>query len=172
MTRDNSINKRYSKLEKEKLIARMLPPENISVTDLSKETGISKSTLQTWKTKAGNPKNTENNTVKRVVTPRDKFLTVMETYLLSEAELARYCREKGLFVEDVKKWHNACLNSTNGNADSDDVKELKLKQQEDAKRIKALEKDLQFKEKALAETAALLVLRKKLQAILVDNVED
>lgn len=106
------------------------------------------------------------------MTPKDRFLTVMETYLLSEAELARYCREKGLFVEDVKKWHNACLNSTAGNADSDDVKELKLKQQEDAKRIKALEKDLQFKEKALAETAALLVLRKKLQAILVENVED
>jgi|BioPla2DNA2_1021312.scaffolds.fasta_scaffold54685_2 transposase len=172
MARENSTNKRYSKLEKEKLIARMLPPENISVSDLSKETGISKSTLQTWKTKAVNPKNTENNTGKRVVTPKDRFLTVMETYLLSEAELARYCREKGLFVEDVKKWHNACLNSTAGNADSDDVKELKLKQQEDAKRIKALEKDLQFKEKALAETAALLVLRKKLQAILVENVED
>ncbi|WP_373899723.1 transposase [Haloimpatiens sp. FM7315] len=91
MTKGNGINKRYSKLEKEKLIARMLPPENISVSDLSKETGVSKSTLQTWKTKAGNPKNTENNTGKRVVTPKNKFLTVMETYLLSEAELARYC---------------------------------------------------------------------------------
>lgn len=126
MARENSINKRYSKLEKEKLIARMLPPENISVSDLSKETGISKSTLQTWKTKAGNPKNSENNTVKRVVTPKDRFLIVMKTYLLSEAELARYCREK----------------------------------------------DLQLKEKALTETATLLVLRKKLQAILVENVED
>lgn len=150
----------------------MLPPESISVSDLSKETGISKSTLQTWKTKAVKPKNTENNIGKRVVTPKDRFLIVMDTYLLSEAELARYCREKGLFVEDVKKWYNACLNSTSGNADSDDVKDLKLKQQEDAKKIKALEKDLQFKEKALAETTALLVLRKKLQAILVDNVDD
>lgn len=172
MARENSMNKRYSKLEKEKLISRMLPPESISVSDLSKETGISKSTLQTWKTKAVKPKNTENNNGKRVVSPKDRFLIVMDTYLLSEAELARYCREKGLFVEDVKKWHNACLNSTSSNADSDDVKELKLKQQEDAKKIKALEKDLQFKEKALAETAALLVLRKKLQAILVENVED
>ena len=142
MTRDYSINKKYSKLEKEKLVTRMLPPENISVTDLSKETGISKSTLQTWKTKARNPENTENNAGKRIVTPKDKFLTVMETYLLSEAELSRYCREKGLFVEDVKKWHNAYLNSTSSNVDSNDVKGLKLKQQEDAKKIKTLEKDL------------------------------
>ena len=115
MTKDNSINKRYGKLEKERLIARMLPPENISVTNLSKETGISKSTLQTWKTKAKNLNNTDNNSGKKIVTPKDKFITVMETYLLSEAELSRYCRERGLFVEDVKKWHNACLNSTSIN---------------------------------------------------------
>lgn len=172
MTRENVSNKRYSKLEKEKLIARMLPPESITVTELSKETGINKSTLQTWKTKVSKVNNNENNNGKRVVTPKDRFLIVMETYLLSEAELGRYCREKGLFVEDVKKWHNACINSTMGNADCDEVKELKLKQQEDIKRIKSLEKELHIKEKALAETAALLVLRKKLQAILVDNVED
>ncbi len=35
----------------------------------------------------------------------------------------------------------------------------------DEQRIKELEKDLRYKEKALAETAALLVLRKKAQAI-------
>ena len=50
MIRDNSGNKRYSKLEKEKLITKLFPLESISVTELSKETGISKSTLQTWKT--------------------------------------------------------------------------------------------------------------------------
>jgi transposase len=45
-------NRKYTKEEKEKLIARMLPPENYSVSKLAKETGISKSTLATWKTKA------------------------------------------------------------------------------------------------------------------------
>lgn len=172
MTKDNSRNKRYSKLEKEKLITRLFPPESISVTELSKETGISKSTLQTWKTQASKVKSNENGTGKKVISPKDRFLIVMETYLLTEAELSRYCREKGLFVQDVKKWHDACISSTNNSVDSEEVKELKNKQHNDAKKIKSLEKELYIKDKALAETAALLVLRKKLQAILVDNEED
>lgn len=52
MTRDNKNNKRYTKEEKESLVRRMLPPENISTSLLSIETGISKSTLATWKSKA------------------------------------------------------------------------------------------------------------------------
>ena len=43
---------------------------------------------------------------------------------------------------------------------------------EDQKRIRALEKELNRKEKALAEVAALLVLRKKAQAIWGDTSED
>lgn len=49
MTRDN---KRYTKEEKESLVRRMLPPENISTSLLSIETGISKPTLATCKSKA------------------------------------------------------------------------------------------------------------------------
>ncbi|WP_419653125.1 hypothetical protein, partial [Thiolapillus sp.] len=40
---------------------------------------------------------------------------------------------------------------------------------QDEKRIKELERELKRKEKALAETAALLVLRKKAQAIWGDG---
>lgn len=31
-----------------------------------------------------------------------KFATVLETASLNEAELSEYCREKGLYVEQVK----------------------------------------------------------------------
>lgn len=172
MTIDEKKKRRYSKLEKERLVSRLLPPENISVTELSKETGISKSTLQTWKTNALETKDPGKNKGKKVITPKDKFLIVMETYLLSEIELSKYCRENGLFVEEVKNWHAACINSASSEAENINVKEFKIKQQEDAKKIRALEKELYIKDKALAETTALLVLRKKLHAILVENEED
>lgn len=136
MTKDNNRNKRYSKLEKEKLIRRLLPPESISVTELSKETGISKSTLQTWKTQATKRKDNENNNVNKLISSKDRFLLVMEIYLLSEAELSRHCGENDPFLEDAKKWQNACINSINSNVDSDDVKELKNKQQNDARKLK------------------------------------
>jgi hypothetical protein len=42
----------------------------------------------------------------------------------------------------------------------------------DRKRIKQLEKELLRKEKALAEAAALIILRKKAQAIWGDPEED
>ena len=42
----------------------------------------------------------------------------------------------------------------------------------DAKKIRALEKELQRKDKALAETAALLVLKKKVQEIWGDEDDE
>ena len=162
--------KKYTKEEKTGLVARLFPPESISVGMLSNETGISKSTLATWKKKAeefnGNIK------PKRRLTPNDKFLIVMEAYNMTEIALARYCREKGLYYDEVKKWSSVCMDANNNAGDSVDIKELKAVRQEDSKRIKALEKELTRKEKALAEAAALLILRKKLQAILVENEED
>lgn len=170
MTRDNSKNKRYTKEEKEKLLARMLPPESISPTNLSIETGISKSTLATWKAKAtqiGFKKVKSSNKI----SSKEKFIIVMETYTLSEFELSRYCREHGLYVEEVKQWRSSCLAANDGfkNSNNDNLEE-ELK--EEKKKSKELAKDLRRKEKALAETAALLVLRKKLDAIFGENEED
>jgi hypothetical protein len=162
--------KKYNKEEKDALVTRLFPPENISVGVLSNETGISKSTLSTWKKKVEQI----NGIVKpkRKLSPNEKFLIVMETYSLTEIELSRYCREKGLYYNEIKKWSSLCVSANNKLVDSEDIKELKAGKLDDSKRIKALEKELNRKEKALAEAAALMLLRKKLQAILVENVED
>lgn len=168
---NNIKGNRYSHEEKEKLIARMLPPENISLAKLAKETGISKSTLSTWKNKAASKDN--GNTViksKGLISSKDKFLIVLETYTMSEIELSKYCRENSLYVEDVKRWRISCTIAND--TESVDTKELRQELADDKKKIKSLEKELQRKEKALAETAALLVLRKKLGAILGDQEED
>jgi hypothetical protein len=82
---------------------------------------------------------------------------------LSEAELAEYCRKRGLYPEQVKAWRRACEEA---NAwEEAQSRRLKASVREDKKRIKGLERALREKEKALAETAALLVLRKKAEAI-------
>ncbi|HID71088.1 MAG TPA: hypothetical protein EYP35_11735 [Desulfobacterales bacterium] len=44
--------KKYPKELKESIIARMLPPNNISVPEIVRETGIPKDTLYTWRSKA------------------------------------------------------------------------------------------------------------------------
>ena len=164
------VTRRYTKEEIAGYVARLLPPENKSLGELSSETGISKSTLSTWKRKAEKEKG--NTKPKRNLTPNEKFLVAMETYGLSEIELSRYCRENGLYYEEVKAWISACANANSKIEDREDIKDLKASKIEDSKRIKELEKELNRKEKALAEAAALLILRKKLQAILGESEED
>ena len=89
---------------------------------------------------------------------------------MNEAELSEYCRAKGLYVEQVKAWK---ADSLKGFASSRE-QELEARQQRkaDRKEIKQLKRELRQKEKALAETAALLVLRKKLDAFWENYNED
>jgi transposase len=88
---------------------------------------------------------------------------------LSEHELAEYCRKHGLYPEHLVTWKQNCL-AANQPKHRQLVDEQRAVRSEKA-RIRALEKELRRKDKALAELAALLVLQEKLSA-LRDNEED
>ncbi len=170
MTEKNGA--RYSQEQKEAIIKRMMPPNNESVSRISKEVGISDVTLYKWRRAAraagvatpGNGQTSDN------WNSQDKFLIVMETFAMNESELAEYCRKKGLYREQIEAWKNVCLQA-NGQV-FDQAKQLNGALKEEQKRAKQLEKELQKKEKALAEAAALLLLRKKAQAIWGDDEEE
>lgn len=129
------------------------------------EEGISEPTLYNWRTEAKNKGIPVPGSGKQGEDwPAEaKFAAVVETASLSEAGLSEYCRKKGLYPEQIEAWKQACINGTLG--DSELNKEVRSQSQRDRKRIKELEKELRRKEKALAEAAALLVLRKKLDAL-------
>ena len=93
---------------------------------------------------------------------------MLETSALNEAELAEYCRKKGLYTDQINAWRSKCMQANEKTL----TKEHKTGKLTDRKRIKKLEKELNRKEKALAETAALLVLRKKANAIWGENEDD
>lgn len=160
---------RYNIEFKNSIIARMMPPINQSISEISSETGIPEPTLHRWRNKArskGFAAPADGQEAERWST-QDKFLIVVETASLSEIELAEYCRTKGLFVEQVQAWRDACLQANGGVAQESARYQQELKQEKI--RAKQLEKELQRKEAALAETAALLVLRKKANAIWGDG---
>ena len=89
---------------------------------------------------------------------------------MNETELAEYARKKGLYVEQIKAWKDACMNANGGVAREAARLNRELKDSEKERR--KLEKALARKEKALAETAALLVLRKKADAIWGDPEDE
>lgn len=163
---------RYSKEFKEKVLLRMMPPNNESVSHIARDSGLSEGTLYKWQKEArasgfaipGGDKESEKWST------RDKFSIVVETATLSEIELAEYCRAKGLFVEQVEAWRDACMQANGGIAEqaSKLQKELRHKERD----MKMLARELKRKEAALAETAALLVLRKKARAIWGDQEDE
>ena len=148
----------YSQELKEALLRRMLPPNNESITKISKEEGISEQTLRNWRDKARKEGYAApgTNASPDDWSTQDKFLVVVETASMNETELAEYARKKGLYVEQIKAWKDACLNANGGVAKEAARLNRELKDSE--KERKKLEKELQRKEKALAEAAALLVL--------------
>jgi transposase len=81
--------------------------------------------------------------------------------------MAEYCRSKGLYVEQVNAWKDACMQANGGVAEQAARLQKELRQKE--RDYKKLEQELRRKEAALAETAALLVLRKKANAIWGDG---
>lgn len=162
----------YTPEHKAEIVIRMMPPNNESVLAISREEGIPEATLYKWRKDARVAGNATpgNGKTSDKWTSQDKFLVVMETFAMNEFELAKYCRKKGLYREQINAWKGICLQANNQVFDQ--AKQLNAQLKEEQKRAKVLERNLQRKEKALAEAAALLLLRKKAQAIWGDDVEE
>lgn len=158
---------RYTQEKKEHALSLMAAPQNKPVTDVAQLTGVPEGTLYLWRKQAreqgravpGDGQNPEQWSA------ADKFAVVLEAAPLNEAELGAYCRRKGMLVEQLERWRtevHAVLSGSQGGA-------AKSERAADKKRIRDLEKDLRRKEKALAETAALLVLSRKYEALWTDG---
>lgn len=159
---------------KEQGVTWLLPPYSWSIRHIARKLDLSPSVIARWRLELVQqgllPENEKISSVDgNEWTPERRFSVVIETATLSEMELADYCRRMGLFVGQVKEWR----------AISIQAHEMKMaesrradKELREAKtRLRELEKELLRKDKALAEAAALLMLREKFNA-LWDNSEE
>ena len=166
--------RRYSEAVKADVRRRMSPPQRQSVARISEELGIHVVTLYNWR-KLWRLQGTVVPASEKEPegwSATDKFTVVMETAGLNETELSAYCRERGLFPEQVSRWRQAAQDA---NAQPvltmAEQKEHERLRAQDQREIKALKNELQRKEKAMAEMAALLVLRKKWEAFCSEDAE-
>jgi transposase len=148
---------RYGQAFKDKAVARLLPPHSAPLEVVSREMGIGAHTLQRWRDEA--PSRPERA---RAWTADARLEAVITTAAMNEAAQSAWCREHGVFPADLDKWRASC---TTALSDPEDVRASAQATRADRKRIKELERDLLRKDRALAETAALLVLSKKVAAI-------
>jgi transposase len=153
----------------------MSPPMRQSVAQISTELGIHVVTLYNWR-KAWR--------LQGEVVPAsekdpegwgatDKFTVVLETAGLNATELSAYCRERGLYPEQVERWRQASQDANEKPVLTlKEQKELERLRAQDQKEIKRLKQELRRKEKALAEAAALLIASKKIQAFWGEDGDD
>jgi transposase-like protein len=153
----------------------MSPPQRQSVAQISAELGIHVVTLYNWR-KAWR--------LQGEVVPAsekdpegwgatDKFTVVLETAGLNATELSAYCRERGLYPEQVERWRQASQDANEKPVLTlKEQKELERLRAQDQKEIKRLKQELRRKKKALAEAAALLIASKKIQAFWGEDGDD
>jgi len=166
--------RRYSEAVKADVRRLMSPPHKQSVDWISEELGIHLATLYNWR-KAwwlqgevvpSSEKDPEGWTA------ADKFTVVLESAGFNATELSAYGRERGLLPEQVdrgrQRAQDANANEVLTMAEKKGFEKLRAQDQQE---IKQLKKELQRKEKALAEAAALLVLRKKWDAFCSEGEE-
>lgn len=156
---------KVTKEEKANIIRRMMPPYNERVVDISEETGINQKRLYGWRKQAKETGDLVADIEKSNSSwsSKEKFMIVVESMSMNEAELGDYCRRKGLYRDQLESWKFACMGA-NG-IQVKPVKDLSSELKESQQKEKELSKELRKKEKALAEAAALLLLRKKAHAI-------
>ena len=97
-----------------------------------------------------------------------KLTAVLESSELSDDELGEFLRRKGLHEAQLTEWRERLSKAAPDVFDPPRRQKPSLEK----KRIRELTKELWRKDKALAETAALLVLKKKAQAIWGDEDDD
>lgn len=157
---------RYSEERRQAVVAKLLPPHNLTPHEVAEQEGISVATVYKWRKEARAEGRCLPDALGKGAdgwSSRDKFTAVVESAAMNAEEIAEYGRRRGLYPEQLERWRHDCeqaasLSHTERQREADEARQQR-------KRIKQLEKELARKNEALAETAALLALRKKARAI-------
>ena len=146
--------------------------EDQTITAIAKQHTVSRSALSRWiqEVKAGklsNDKQTQEQC------PSDwnvqaKIAAVTATQGQSEEQRSVYCREKGIYPHHLEQWEQELMNKPN----DDKLKQYRADIRALKDENKQLQRELRRKEKALAEAAALIILKKKAQALFNPDGED
>jgi transposase-like protein len=159
----------YSSGMKAAIIKRIIPPDEEAVAVVSRETGISANTLYNWKKQAAEGMLDLDNSAIRPNDrqPGEKLSLLLESKSLSQEERGEWLRSRGLHSEHLPQWEQELrdLVTNKEKQQRQQINDLKKKKRE-------LEKELARKDKALAEMAALMTLKKKADAIWGDEEDD
>ena len=152
---------RYSSAFKSRMLRRLLGPSAMSANALAQEVGVGQTVLSRWLRESHTVEGMTSSKKKRW-TGAEKLRVVIAAQGLSESELGALLRREGLHETELTAWQTAAEAALNEPG-------RRTSRSTEQQRIHELERELRRKDAALAETAALLVLKKKVQAIWGDG---
>lgn len=160
--------RQYPEEFKLKMVEKLAHPGGPSAQALAQETGVSQTTLSRWLRQAGRVHGMGKKKSKRPGdwTAPEKLQVVLEAEGLSDEELGAFLRRKGLHQAHLERWRAAMHSALEGPS------KKRSGRSKEVRKIRELEKELRRKEKALAEASALLLLKKKAQALWGDEDDD
>ena len=158
------------------MIRKMACPNGISASALAKEVGVPQQSLSRWLRNANvvdEPGNSSNPEPGRTMSPKrpqdksaeEKLKIVMEAETVAEDQLGAFLRRNGIHEAQLREWRGMMLSGLQKPVKPSSKPSL------ETRRIHELEKELLRKDKALAEAAAILILKKKVQSIWGDEDE-
>ena len=135
---------------------------------LAKEFGVSRTSVQNWlreyrNTGAGVVMKRERRPQEWTV--EERLEALMQTHGLADEELGAWCRGQGLHTHHLVQWRRELLESAGSKESQRAMRALREEN-------RTLKKELRRKDKALAETTALLVLKKKAASIWGEPEDD
>ena len=157
---------KYSRGFREAILRKVLPPESQPIRRISRESGVCEQTIRNWMilSKNGMMDETECDLSPNQRSAAEKLRLVIEGKALTEEQLGEWLREQGMHTEHLTLWEQEITTI---------VTEKNGKHREELftlrKENKKLKKELARKEKALAEMAALMTLKKNWESFLEEN---
>jgi len=148
----------YSAEFRQAAVRKLLEPGSRGLKPLALELGVMPHTLRKWRDGYVGGETMTSGKSAHHWTAEQKLQAVMETAGMNEEAVGAFCRSHGVYSEQLDLWRQQCLAGMRKGPKTDPEK--KGYQQE----IQTLKRELHRKEKALAEAAALLVLKKKAHA--------
>ncbi len=169
----------YTKGFKARMVQRLAAPGGPSATQMAEEVGVPQSTLSRWLRRAGrfaeDPAALPVETSRRPMpskrpqdwTAEEKLQALIEAAAVPEEQLGPFLRRQGLHQAQLQDWRQQVLSGLRQRPARSSKKSTT-----EARRLRELERELARKEKALAEAATLLILKKKVGAIWGDEADD
>ena len=168
---------KYTDAIKASVLSKLLAPNGPGVIELAKEFNIPQATIHTWvfnMKKKGIKKESPQQRPKDQ-SATSKFQAVIDTMGKTEQEQSAYCRTQGIYSNHLEAWKQQMLESLGAVSTTSSAsisKESKAATQQMQDEMKQLKRDLNRKDKALAELSALLILKKKADYLWGDSEDD